>query len=127
VSEVKDFVKTALGSRLVELSEENGNVYVGLNQASILKSMSLLRARFRTLVDCFATDFTEEKGCFSIYYQLLSYEPRQRLFIITNVEKSKPAQSLVSLFENANWYEREIFDMFGIRFAGHPDMRSIFH
>jgi NADH:ubiquinone oxidoreductase subunit C len=109
-----------------EVINKNGYDYIHLDQSSIIKSVSILMKSYPTLVDCFAVDFLEQHNYFSIYYQLLNYDVKKNIFVVTNIRKNKKAQSLIDLFENINWYEREIFDMFGIRFKGHPDLRHIF-
>ena len=89
--------------------------------------MSILHSdqnlKFQSVADIFAVDF-KDKGIF-IYYQLLSYKLNSSIFIVTNLGAIKIMQSITILFENANWLEREIFDMFGVQFNDHPDMRRI--
>jgi NADH-quinone oxidoreductase subunit C len=82
---------------------------------------------FTVLTDETAVDYWRRKEPrFEIVYQLHNREKNLRLFLRTPVSEDDPiTQSIVSLFPNANWYEREIWDLFGIRFEDHPDLRRL--
>jgi NADH-quinone oxidoreductase subunit C len=80
---------------------------------------------FGSLTDAFAINLLESCGYFVIYYRLLSYSPHRALFVTTNIKNGTNAVSVTSLFESANWHEREMFDMYGLVFDGHPDLRPI--
>jgi NADH-quinone oxidoreductase subunit C len=127
LSENKTLIKEALGREIIRTSEHNGFLYVHLKSPSVLRCMSILSSnaslKLTTLADCFAVDF-KRKGI-SIYYQLINYESNLCVFIVTNISRNGMIQSVSLLFENANWLEREIFDMFGILFHDHPDMRRL--
>ena len=84
------------------------------------------RLLFNVLVDVTAVDYPGRKPRFDVVYHLLSIPLNRRLRIKVPVEDGEPAvDSLTSLWESANWLEREVWDMFGIRFAGHPDLKRI--
>ena len=80
---------------------------------------------FTQLSDITAVDYPEREKRFEVVYQLLSVTKNQRLRLIIAVDEGDIIQSVVPLFQSANWAEREIWDMFGIFFAGHPDMRRL--
>jgi NADH-quinone oxidoreductase subunit C len=80
---------------------------------------------FDVLVDITAVDYPERKPRFDVVYHLLSLSFNRRLRIKTAVEENKPVDSLTPFWGSANWLEREVWDMFGIPFAGHPDLRRI--
>ncbi len=128
-NDCQKLIKSLLGKDISEIKLSNGNLYFSINQNSVLRCMSILNSNtgtlFSTLTDCFAVDYLKQRGEFSIYYQLHSYKLDKNIFIVTNVKENEQVQSATVLFENANWYEREIFDMFGIKFSDHPDMRRI--
>lgn len=84
-----------------------------------------LRWRFDMLVDVTAVDFPERKLRFELVYHLLSIFSNKRLRLKLRTDEDTPVPSVVEVFPAANWYEREIWDLFGIRFAGHPDLRRI--
>jgi NADH-quinone oxidoreductase subunit C len=71
------------------------------------------------------TDLEPPRARFSLYYNLFSLTGRARIFIETCLDDGESAPSATSVYASADWAEREIFDMFGIKFAGHPDLRRI--
>jgi NADH-quinone oxidoreductase subunit C len=84
------------------------------------------RLQFNILVDITAVDYMARKLRFDLVYHLLSLPRNQRLRIKVQVDGAEPvADSLTSLWGSANWLEREIWDMFGIRFTGHPELKRI--
>ncbi|MDO8644071.1 MAG: NADH-quinone oxidoreductase subunit C [bacterium] len=81
---------------------------------------------FNMLIDLTAVDYIQEAPRFELVYQLYSLTHNHRLEVRTRLSAEDPvADSVVDLWKTANWYEREVFDFFGIRFAGHPDLRRI--
>ncbi len=84
------------------------------------------RLSFNVLVDMTAVDYMGREPRFDVVYHLLSQTSNRRLRIKVRVAEGEPAMtSICSLWGSANWLEREVWDMFGIRFAGHPDLRRI--
>ena len=81
--------------------------------------------RFTVLADLFGADFPHRYRRFEIGYNLLSMKLNKRIIIKTWVSEDEAAQSVMDIFPVANWYEREVFDFFGVSFSGHKDMRRI--
>jgi NADH-quinone oxidoreductase subunit C len=81
--------------------------------------------RFTTLVDITAVDTPAREARFDVVYHLLSMYQNHRIRVKVAVRQDEMVPSLVGLYPAANWYEREVFDMFGILFSGHPDLRRI--
>lgn len=81
--------------------------------------------RFTVLTDLFGADFPQREGRFEIVYNLLSLKLNQRLLFKVEVGEDEHVPSATSVFSAACWYEREIFDMFGVEFEGAPDLRRI--
>ena len=81
--------------------------------------------QYRTLVDITGVDWPAREKRFDVVYHLLSMRQNQRVRIKTFLREDEIAESVVNIFPNADWYEREVFDMYGILFGGHPDMRRI--
>lgn len=81
--------------------------------------------QFTTLVDITAVDYPGRKKRFDVVYHLLSMNLNQRVRVKVYLAEDEMVPTLVNLFPSANWFEREVFDMYGIPFAGHPDLRRI--
>lgn len=81
--------------------------------------------RFSTLVDITGIDWPERAKRFDVVYQFLSMYRNQRIRIRVEVGEEDMVPSIVTVYPAANWFEREVFDMFGVLFSGHPDLRRI--
>uniref|UniRef100_A0A6N0GXH7 NADH dehydrogenase [ubiquinone] iron-sulfur protein 3 n=1 Tax=Zygnema circumcarinatum TaxID=35869 RepID=A0A6N0GXH7_ZYGCR len=81
--------------------------------------------RFRILIDVCGVDYPSRKQRFEVVYNLLSVQYNSRIRIHTNVDEITPISSVVSIFPSAGWWEREVWDMFGVYFSNHPDLRRI--
>lgn len=106
-----------------------GELTVTATLAHLLPLMEFLRddpsCRFTTLVDITAVDYPERVARFEMVYHLLSMQRNQRIRVKVAIRETELVPSLCGLFPAANWFERETFDMFGILFANHPDLRRI--
>ena len=83
------------------------------------------RFKFKQLMDIAAVDYPSEEKRFELVYLLLSIENNVRVKISIKLETNEKIPSIVKIFPSANWMEREIFDMYGIKFINHPDLRRI--
>ena len=83
------------------------------------------KCKFKQLIDITAVDYIDKEQRFKIVYLLLSHENNLRIIINTNIEDGKEIPSITKIFTSSNWMEREVFDMYGISFEGHPDLRRI--
>jgi len=81
--------------------------------------------RFSTLVDITAVDYPERRSRFEMVYHFLSMYRNQRIRIKAAIREDEMVPSIIDVHPSANWFEREVFDMFGILFSGHPDLRRI--
>jgi NADH dehydrogenase (ubiquinone) Fe-S protein 3 len=82
-------------------------------------------ARFRILIDVCGVDYPSRKQRFDVVYNLLSVQYNSRIRVQTSVDEITPLNSVVSIFPSAGWWEREVWDMFGVYFTNHPDLRRI--
>jgi len=83
------------------------------------------KCKFRQLTDITAVDYPRKEKRFKLVYLLLSHENNQRLIISSNIKEKTTVPSITKIFPSANWMEREVFDMYGITFKDHPDLRRI--
>ena len=81
--------------------------------------------KFKQLIDITAVDYPENQKRFKIVYLLLSHELNQRIILSYYIDENQQIPSLTKIFPSANWMEREVFDMYGISFKDHPDLRRI--
>ena len=81
--------------------------------------------QFKTLIAITAVDYPDKENRFELNYFLLSYKLNFRLIVKTHTNDVFPVESITSIFEGASWYEREVWDLFGIYFSNHPDLRRI--
>jgi len=107
----------------------HGELNVDVALASIPSFTEFLKSdqtcRFSTLVDITAVDYPERELRFDLVYHYLSMYQNHRVRVRAGVREDELAPSICSVFPAANWFEREVFDMYGILFAGHPDLRRI--
>ena len=105
------------------------NLSIDVESKDIFKSILFLKTnencQFRQLIDITAVDFPERDYRFRLVYFLLSHEHNKRISINVNIEENEKAQSITKIYPSANWMEREVFDMYGIKFKDHPDLRRI--
>ncbi|WP_300378751.1 NADH-quinone oxidoreductase subunit C [Henriciella sp.] len=106
-----------------------GELTIIAERDSILKLAKFLKddnqCVFETLIDICGVDWPERNERFDVVYHFLSMRLNQRIRIKVTADEATPVPSLTELHPSADWFEREAFDMYGIRFAGHPDMRRI--
>ena len=114
----------------VKKSEINfGQLYIDINFEDIISTILFLKTnqkcKFRQLIDITAVDYPQKEKRFKIVYLLLSHENNLRIIININIEEKIIVPSIIKIFPSANWMEREVFDMYGISFKDHPDLRRI--
>jgi len=104
-------------------------LYIDINIEDIISTILFLKTnekcKFKQLIDITAVDFPHKEKRFKIVYLLLSHENNSRVIIKTNIHEKEKVPSITKIFPSANWMEREIFDMYGISFKDHPDLRRI--
>ena len=131
VEELKQVLTAACGQRLQDLTIEHGDLIASASPSEIFEVLRTAKESgelgFNLLVDITAVDWMDAReNRFEVVYQLLSLKNLWRLTVKVQLPESKPEiASATPLWNGANFLEREVWDMFGIRFAGHPDLRRI--
>jgi NADH-quinone oxidoreductase subunit C len=129
VSEVRGFIESAVPGSVVDEVEHRGETTVEVEAGSLLRVARFLAGpplAFTLLSDLTCADFPEEAGRFRLAYHLFSMESGTRLRLRVWAGADDPqADSVTSVWATADWHEREVYDMFGVRFRGHPDLTRI--
>jgi len=104
-------------------------LFIEVNMDNLISTILFLKTnnkcKFRQLIDITAVDYPGRQKRFKIIYLLLSHEKNLRVVINTHIEEKTKVPSITKIFPSANWMEREVFDMYGIIFKEHPDLRRI--
>ena len=129
IEDLEKKINSELTTKIKESSVKHNQLYVTINSEDLLDVILLLKTKknikFRQLIDITAVDYPEKEKRFKIVYLLLSHEFNQRIILSYFISENEKISSLTKIFPSANWMEREVFDMYGIKFNDHPDMRRI--
>lgn len=129
LADIRDHIEAHHGESVRSISETFGELTIEVRRAEILPIMAFLRddpiCKFNLLIDLCGVDYPARERRFEIVYHLLSMSHNARIRVKCTTDENTPVMSMVSLFPNADWYEREAFDMYGISFDQHPDLRRI--
>ena len=129
LAELNNLLNSELTSKIKVSKEENGELLINVELANIYSTILFLKTdskcKFRQLIDILAVDFPGEEDRFKIYYLLLSHENNIRIKIVSQIQIDSKVPSITKIYPSANWMEREVFDMYGIKFKNHPDLRRI--
>ena len=120
-------LRSSFGQAVREASTYLGQNYLIVDAAQIAAICSFLKQeeQFDMLADLTATDYPKNPQRFEVIYQLYSFPRNQRLRLKALVGEKESIATMVPVWKAANWLEREVYDMFGVTFAGHPDLRRI--
>ena len=122
-------INSELTTKINSSKIKHDQIYLLIDSDDIIDVILFLKTnantKFRQLIDITAVDFPEKEQRFKIVYLLLSHEFNTRVLIEFNISEGEKIPSLTKIFPSANWMEREVFDMYGIDFKDHPDMRRI--
>jgi NADH-quinone oxidoreductase subunit C len=126
---LSESIKSALGAAVTGASLSRGELTLDVAASDIVKVMAHLRddasCDFKILVDVCGNDWPQRAKRFDVVYHLLSLTRNQRIRVKAQVGEGEAIPSIISIYPAANWFEREAFDMYGIAFAEHPDLRRI--
>ncbi|MCP2678614.1 NADH-quinone oxidoreductase subunit C [Maricaulaceae bacterium NA33B04] len=129
LAELGEHIAAELDEHVTGHEVAHGELTVTIHRDRVEKVLRFLRddpvCRFTTLIDICGVDWPNRADRFDVVYHLLSMHLNQRVRVVLATDEDTPIDSVVELFPAANWFEREAFDMYGILFDGHPDLRRI--
>ena len=118
-----------LAEAVLAVEESKDHILVDILPTAAVKMAAHLKSKkgfsFSTLIDITAVDFPAKEQRFDVIYHFLSMTENKRCRVTTSINEAEEVQSITPVFECANWFEREVFDLFGIKFTSHPDLRRI--
>jgi NADH-quinone oxidoreductase subunit C len=122
-------IASALAGAVSGHSVAHGELTLTANAADIVKVATFLRdderCRFVCIIDVTAVDWPSRERRFDVVYHFLSPTKNARVRVKVETDEATPVPSLIDVFPGANWMERETYDLYGVLFSGHPDMRRI--
>ena len=129
LKEIDSLINSELTSKIKKTLISFDELLIETDEADLINVIIFLkshdRLKFRQLIDIAGVDFPEEEKRFKLIYLLLSHEKNIRIKISINFEIGKKISTITKVYPSANWMEREVFDMYGIEFNDHPDLRRI--
>ena len=122
-------INSELATKIKSSQINHDQLYLNIESDSLIEVLVFLKnnssTKFKQLVDITAVDYPEQKQRFKLIYLLLSHELNKRIILSYLVNENEVIPSITGIFPSANWMEREVFDMYGIKFKDHPDLRRI--
>ena len=124
---VVEALTVALGDMLVSSKEEHGEIVLSVKRESIEDVLRLLRdeQEYQQLMEIAGADYPQRAERFEIVYMLLSLTKNHRVMVKVGTDEATPVPTVTTLWPNAGWLEREVFDMYGVLFDGNTDLRRI--
>ena len=125
----KSSLAPALLEAVLDIKESNDHILVDMLPTAIVTMVAHIKSKkgflFNTLIDITAVDYPAKEKRFDVIYHFLSMTENKRCRLTVSINELEKLPSITSIFECANWFEREIFDLFGVKFTSHPDLRRI--
>ena len=122
-------INSGLTTKINKTEIKYQQIYIEINKDDLIDVVLFLKTnqdtKFRQLIDITVVDYPENNQRFEIVYLFLSHEFNQRIIVKYSISENEIIPSLTSIFPAANWMEREVFDMYGVSFKDHPDLRRI--
>ena len=126
---LEKLISAELSSKILKSEIENDELIIEINDNNLIEVVQFLKSnfqcKFRQLIDIAGVDYPSEEKRFKLVYLFLSHEKNTRIKLSMSFETDKIINSITKIFPSANWMEREVFDMYGIKFKNHPDLRRI--
>ncbi len=122
-------INSELGTKINTSEIKHNQIYLEIDSEDLIDVVLFVKTnkdtKFRQLIDITVVDYPERSKRFKIVYLFLSHEFNQRMILSYNISENEFISSLTPIFPSANWMEREVFDMYGVSFKDHPDLRRI--
>jgi len=122
-------INSELTTKIKKSKIRHDQLYVNIDSKDLIDVTLFIKSnentKFRQLIDVTVVDYPEKAQRFKVVYLFLSHEFNQRIILSFLINENEVIPSLTSIFPAANWMEREVFDMYGVKFKDHPDLRRI--
>ena len=129
LADLERTVNSGLTTSVKKSEIKFNQLFIDIDIENLISAILFLKTnekcKFKQLIDITAVDYPEREKRFKIVYLLLSHENNLRIVINTQIDEKVLTPSITKIFPSANWMEREVFDMYGIEFKNHPDLRRI--
>ena len=126
---VEKLINSELTSKIQKSVIENQELLIEINELDLIEVIQFLKSneklKFKQLIDIAGVDYPDEEQRFQLVYLFLSHEYNNRIKLLIKFQSDQVINSITKIFPSANWMEREVFDMYGIKFKNHPDLRRI--
>jgi NADH-quinone oxidoreductase subunit C len=126
---LEKIINSELSSKIQNSLISNDEFSIEVGEIDLIDVVQFLKSnescKFKQLIDIAGVDYPENEKRFELVYLLLSHEHNTRIKVIIKFQIDQTISSLTKIFPSANWMEREVFDMYGIKFKNHPDLRRI--
>ena len=129
LKDLEKLINSELSSKVKSSIIENNELLIETEESELLDVVQFLKSnekcKFRQLTDIAGVDYPENEKRFELIYLFLSHEHNLRIKLLIKFQINQTIVSLTKIFPSANWMEREVFDMYGVKFKNHPDLRRI--
>tara|TARA_B100001250_G_scaffold65823_1_gene52272 strand:+ start:948 stop:1538 length:591 start_codon:yes stop_codon:yes gene_type:complete len=129
LSDLEKKINSELATKVKTTKINHSHICINIENENLLEVVLFLKnnnkTKFKQLIDITAVDYPENERRFKLVYLFLSHEFNSRILIDFFINENEIVSSLTSVYPSANWMEREVFDMYGIKFKNHPDLRRI--
>ena len=129
LNNLEKIINSELTSKIIRSEIKHNQILITIDENNLIEVLLFLKTnsvtKFKQLIEVTAVDYPEKEQRFRMIYLLLSHENNSRIVIDYYIKENKIVPSITNIFPSANWMEREVFDMYGIEFKDHPDLRRI--
>ena len=129
LQDLEKIINSQLTTKINNSKIKHNQLYIEIDKEDLIDVCLFLKTnkdtKFRQLIDVTVVDYPDNNQRFQIVYLLLSHEINQRIILNYFINENEVIPSLTSVYPSANWMEREVFDMYGVNFKDHPDLRRI--